>query len=180
MRGFLDGELPGSVAQSRDPFDVLKHAAEQDDQPALVEGKLRELEVRAIASAPATPGVEALLRTLREREQRVFIVSNNSQAAVLAYLDMYEMRPLVEGISAREGADPALLKPHPFLLNQALTAMEARLGDTVMIGDSLTDVFAAQAVGIPVIAYANKRGKRELLEAHQPTAVIEHMSELRS
>lgn len=178
LRGLLDEGFSDSVASSRDPFDVLKYAAEHGNRQEQVEGRLRELEVRAVASAPAADGAGDVLEALRRTGHHVIVVSNNSEAAVVAYLEAHGFRQLVDGISARTSSDPGLLKPDPFLLHQALSTVDARGDHAVMIGDSVSDVIAAGKVGAAAIGYANKPGKRERLNAQNPAAVIDHMTEL--
>ena len=48
-----------------------------------------------------------------------------------------------------------------------------------MIGDSVSDVAAAEAAGIACIGYANKAGKREALSSVGAYAVIDHLGALR-
>jgi phosphoglycolate phosphatase-like HAD superfamily hydrolase len=47
-----------------------------------------------------------------------------------------------------------------------------------MVGDSTTDVEAANSAWVPSIAYANKPGKRERFEALLLDAIIKDMTEL--
>jgi phosphoglycolate phosphatase len=55
------------------------------------------------------------------------------------------------------------MKPDTFLLDQAVTALSADPVTTVLIGDSTTDIDAAHAYGIRVIAYVNKPEKHQTL-----------------
>lgn len=180
LRALFAGDLPEAVEQSRDPFDVLRYATQFGDLAVQVEQRLRQLEIRAVSLAPATPGTAEVLEALRSRGVRVVIVSNNSEAAVRAYLHAHGLDRLVEGISARSSSELAELKPAPFLLLQAMTGAAVAAEECVMIGDSVTDIEAAHRAGTAVIAYANKPGKRERLEPHNPTAIIDHMSQLLS
>jgi phosphoglycolate phosphatase len=84
----------------------------------------------------------------------------------------------VAGISSRAEPDPALLKPHPFLLQRAAQLLDADIGECLMIGDSATDILAAQAAGAPVVGYANKLGKRERFKRLRADAIVESMEEL--
>ncbi|MGW1682868.1 HAD family hydrolase [Saccharopolyspora sp. NPDC002376] len=178
LRALFDGALPDAVNRSRDPFDVLKYAAGADVFPVEIERRLTELEVQAVESAPATLGAAEVLEAFAQQGIPVVIVSNNSTAAVGAYLQARGLSAKVAGISARETADVEKLKPEPHLLLQAARSLGVSPTDCVMVGDSGTDIEAAQRVGALSIGYANKPGKRERLMRHKPSAIIERMVEL--
>ncbi|MEV6226936.1 HAD family hydrolase [Saccharopolyspora shandongensis] len=178
LRELFEGELPDAVDRSRDPFDVLKYAASAGGFAAAVEHRLRELETRAVEVAPSTPGTVAVLESLSRQQIPVVIVSNNSEAAVRAYLEAHGLASMVVGVSARTNADVGELKPQPFLLLQAASLLGVAPERCVMIGDSITDVEAAQHAGAKCVAYANKPGKREQFMKYQPAGIIGQMAEL--
>ncbi|RKT82947.1 haloacid dehalogenase superfamily, subfamily IA, variant 3 with third motif having DD or ED/haloacid dehalogenase superfamily, subfamily IA, variant 1 with third motif having Dx(3-4)D or Dx(3-4)E [Saccharopolyspora antimicrobica] len=178
LRAFFESALPDAVDESRDPFDVLKYAVATGSHPTAVERRLTELETRAVTMAPETAGVADVLDTLAQQAVPVVIVSNNSAAAVEAYLQEHDLASKVAGVSARESADVDKLKPQPYLLLQAASFLGLRPDDCVMIGDSATDIEAARSVGAASVGYANKPGKRAKLLRCEPTAVIDRMAEL--
>lgn len=171
--------FPADIAETSDPFEVLKFAAQEDASTAeQLEERFREYEVVAVDSAPATPGTPEFLERLAAERKAVTIVSNNSAAAVRRYLQRAGLEALVHGISARDSAEIQRLKPSPYLLQQAISEVGGRSGDVVMIGDSLSDIEAARAAGTAVIAYANKPGKRERFAGLSPDGTITSMAEL--
>ncbi|WP_421671863.1 HAD family hydrolase [Saccharopolyspora spinosa] len=178
LRALFKGELPEVVDQSRDPFDVLKYAAATGSFAAVVEHRLKELEIRAVAVAPPTPGAVAVLQALEQRAIPAIIVSNNSEAAVNAYLRAHRLTKVVAGVSARASADIGELKPQPYLLLRAMSFLGVSPETCVMVGDSATDIEAAQRAGSKSIAYANKPGKREKFMKLRPTGIIDEMAEL--
>jgi phosphoglycolate phosphatase-like HAD superfamily hydrolase len=97
---------------------------------------------------------------------------------VCAYLRAHDLTSYITGVSARTTADPTRLKPNTFLLDQAVEHLGAAPGECVMVGDSTTDVEAANSAWVPSIAYANKPGKRERFEALLLDAIIKDMTEL--
>lgn len=95
------------------------------------------------------------------------------------YVDLHALSGCFDLISARTlFHDPALLKPHPHLINQAVDELGAAPVRCVLIGDSVTDVYSAQKAGVRSIGYANKPGKRETLAAAGADAVITDMARL--
>ena len=66
---------------------------------------------------------------------------------------------------ARTSHDPALLKPSPHLIIQAVEALDAEPGECTLVGDSVTDVQAARLASVQSIGYANEPGIPERLAA---------------
>ncbi|GAB3480789.1 HAD family hydrolase [Amycolatopsis cihanbeyliensis] len=171
-------DLPNHVATATDPFDVLRHAATLGTEEArYVEAAFTAHEVDAITTAAPTPGAEQLMRHWHDSGRPLAIVSNNSEAAVSAYLDLHDLRPAVDYIAARASPDPALLKPSTHLLNRAMTAFDVAPDDCALLGDSVTDIEAAHAAGVAALGYANKPGKRAKLAEAGADAVTETLSD---
>jgi phosphoglycolate phosphatase-like HAD superfamily hydrolase len=105
-------------------------------------------------------------------------VSNNSQAAILAYLDTHNLTDHVKAISARTPDNAHRLKPQPDLLLAALTQLDTKPEDAVFVGDSPSDIVAAHAATVTAIGYANKPGKHERLSDQDPTHIITAMDDL--
>lgn len=58
------------------------------------------------------------------------------------------------------------MKPDPYLVTQAIKALDVSPARTVLVGDSATDMLVAQAAGVHALGYANKPGKcRRLTDA---------------
>jgi phosphoglycolate phosphatase len=183
LRGILaDGghtNLPKTVATSNDPFDVFRYAATLgQDEARYVEAAFTAHEVEAIPTATPTAGAHDLIQTWHQSGRPLAIVSNNSTTAIGVYLDLYGLRPSVDAIAARTNAEPAHLKPHPFLLHQAHTALDIAPAECVFIGDSLTDLDAADAAGVPFIGYANKPGKHARFAKAEADAITDALTGL--
>jgi HAD superfamily hydrolase (TIGR01549 family) len=166
--------IPEPLRQSRDPFDVLRHAATVSSQLARdVEDALRHAEVNAAQTATATPHAIEAINAWRDAGRSLAIVSNNSAAAVQTYLDTNAIH--VDAIVARTAHDAALLKPSPHLVTAAITALRAERESTVLLGDSTSDIAAGRAVGLSTIGFANKPGKAERLARAGATVVVDDM-----
>lgn len=165
--------LPIGVIDSSDPFDILLYAAQLGgDEARYVEAALQAHEVEAIASADPNPGSVELIHAWKAAGRKLAIVSNNGVAAVQAYLDLCALSSDVDVISARSSYDVSLLKPSPHLVLGAIAKLEVEAERCVLVGDSVTDIEAAQAAGVNAISYANKGGKRTLLEMADPVAIV--------
>jgi phosphoglycolate phosphatase len=165
--------------RSNDPFDALRYAATLGpERAAEIEASLTALEVDAAATGPLTAGAREAITALRRAGETVTIVSNNSVAAVLAYLSDHALAPLITGVIGRSDPSPALLKPDPHLLQQAIHARRAKPSDCVLVGDSITGIQAARAAQTAAIAYANKPGKRARFAVLEPDVIITAMQDL--
>ena len=91
------------------------------------------------------------------------MVSNNSERAVRAYLELHGLAGRIDLLAERTSSDPALLKPSPDLIQQAITGLAAPADACVLIGDSTTDMQDARQAGIASIGYANRPGKHTAL-----------------
>lgn len=149
--------LPAAVLSSHDPFQVLRYANALDTPIRDAIGdRLTAAEIDAVQTAPSTPGAAEAITALRRAGHTVTVVSNNSEVAVSLYLAQHGLAEHIAGINARTSSDPALLKPHPHLLHAAIRARSTRAESCVLIGDSVTDVEAAHAAGVPCIGYCTE------------------------
>ncbi|WP_460401104.1 HAD family hydrolase [Actinophytocola sediminis] len=171
--------IPDDVHSSTDPFDVLFYAAKLGhDEVRFLEATFRAHEVEAVQTAEPTARAHEFMRTWKAGGRPLAIVSNNSVAAVETYLDIHDLRAVVDLVSARAGADLSQLKPSPYLVINAAQALGSTSSSCAFIGDSLTDIEAAEAANVQSIAYANKPGKAADFARRTPGAIVTSLSPL--
>ncbi|GAA0445235.1 hydrolase [Acrocarpospora corrugata] len=172
-------DLPEHMLAQDDPLEVLHYSATLgEDLNRATHDVLTELEVNATATAQITPGVEDVVRYAADVGKPVAIVSNNSVAAVRAFLGAHGLLPMIRFIAARAEADPRLMKPNPHLVRKSLIELAAVPARTVLVGDSLTDIQAAKAAGVLSVGYANKPGKVDRFAVTSVDFVITRMHDL--
>jgi HAD superfamily hydrolase (TIGR01509 family) len=172
-------ELSAAAAGSGDPFEVLRFAATISGELATaVSEELRALELRAVEVAEATPYVREVIEAAHQAGRSIATVSNNSREAVTRYLTIIGLVPLFTTIIGRTNPDPDLLKPNPHLISEAIKKLGADPAETVLIGDSLSDIEGARNAGVVSIGYANKPGKLDCFTTAGADAVITSMGEL--
>jgi HAD superfamily hydrolase (TIGR01509 family) len=143
-----------------------------------VEAACHAAEVEAARSCPPTPGAHELLRALDARNVPVVIVTNNVADAARTYLERWDLTRYVRDVVGRPDRRPDLMKPHPHIIELALRITATNPAATVLIGDSVSDVEVARAVGVRSIGYAkNPRRGAELREAGAD-AITDSMSDL--
>jgi HAD superfamily hydrolase (TIGR01549 family) len=172
-------DIPREVATSDDPFDVLRYAATiNPDLTQAVADELREMELRAVDVADATPHARQVIEVAHRAGRAIAAVSNNSCEAVTRYLAIAGLAPMFTRIIGRTDPDPDLLKPNPHLITRAVKELGTDPAGCVLIGDSLSDIEGARNAGVLSIGYANKPGKLERFTAAGADAVITSMGEL--
>lgn len=178
LRGILTAhgdDLSAEVAGTRDPLEVLRFTAEaRPDLVPEVDAELTRAELHAIDTATVTPGIREVLA--RADLSRTGIVSNNARLAIVRFLTSHGL-PQPAWIIGRP-SDPQRMKPHPGALVELARLAGRPAADCVLVGDSTSDIEAAQAAGMTSIGYANKPGKADQFARAGADAVIDHMTDL--
>ncbi|MFD5096805.1 HAD family hydrolase [Amycolatopsis thailandensis] len=111
------------------------------------------------------PGARDLLLAIKERGHRLVLASSGQQRHVEVFLDKLDARDIADAWTT--SADVEASKPAPDLLQVALKKAGVSSGTpAVMVGDSVWDVEAARAAGMPaMVVRSGGFGDDELLEA---------------
>ncbi|MGW0766868.1 HAD family hydrolase [Streptomyces sp. NPDC002676] len=177
----LHGLLTDSERDSLDPHVVLRAVDRRhpgSDLVAELEERLTQEELRAAYSALPTEYADPLIRTWTAVGSRLAITTNNSPRVVRAYLDDRGLTPCFAPHIYGRTPDLHLLKPDPHCLNRALNAMGAAPSAALMIGDSPSDLAAAQRAGVPFLGYARNEEKAELLREAGAGVVVASLEPL--
>jgi beta-phosphoglucomutase-like phosphatase (HAD superfamily) len=172
-------QLPGQIARTEDPFAVFAYAATiSEDLAARVEAEMTGQELTAVPTATPTPYVHEVVTACQNTGRSIAVVSNNSARTVHAYLTRHGLDDRIGLVIARTSPDPRLLKPSPYLITQAMDALDAEPGQCALVGDSVTDIQAAHLASVHSIGYANQPGMRERFAAAGVGATIDSLAEL--
>lgn len=121
------------------------------------------------------PGIHEALETARKDGWRLAVCTNKSEPIARQLLDHLKMLDLFDSLVG--GDTFARPKPDAAPVLGAVERAGARLAGSVMIGDSKTDIDAARAAGIPVVAVTFGYTAVPVREL-SPDAVIDHFDEL--
>ncbi|MFJ3304428.1 HAD family hydrolase [Streptomyces sp. NPDC086549] len=168
---WLDGHgmrrlLTDDERAASDPQVVLRAVDLRHPGSDLVtelEGRLTLEELRAVPSAMPTPYADPLIRTWSAVGTRPAVVTNNSPLAVREYLVSRGLLGCFAPHIYGRTQDLRLLKPDPHSLNRALNATGVAPLAALMIGDSPSDLAAAERAGVPFLGYARNQLKADLL-----------------
>jgi HAD superfamily hydrolase (TIGR01509 family) len=140
---------------------------------------IREAEAEAygelIGEVEVMEGARELIEKLRDEGSTVILASSAKEEEVDHYLDLLDARDLVNDWTT--SADVESTKPDPDLVHAALE--KAGDGPSVMVGDSVWDVKAATAAGIPTLAVLTGGFSEEELREAGAAQVVESIDDLR-
>jgi HAD superfamily hydrolase (TIGR01509 family) len=141
---------------------------------------IREAEAEAygelIDEVEPMDGARKLIEKLRAEGNVVILASSAKAEEVDHYLDLLDARELVDGWTT--SADVERTKPEPDLVHAALAQAEED-NPSVMVGDSVWDVKAATAAGIPTLAVLTGGFSEAELREAGAAQVVESIGELR-
>ncbi len=171
--------IPDDIACTADPFAVFAYAATiSEELAARVEAEMTAQELAAVLSAAPTPNVHEVVTACQNSGRSVAVVSNNSARTVHPYLARHSLDDRISVVVARTNHDPALLKPSPHVITQAVDALDAEPGECTLVGDSVSNIQAARLASVHSIGYANEPGKRERFTAAGAGAIIDSLADL--
>jgi HAD superfamily hydrolase (TIGR01509 family) len=179
--GDVAGDLTEvDLAAETDPMEVLRFSATGGslDLVRQVDDELSAAELAAVPLAMPTPGAAELIAAARHEGRPVAVVSNNSSAAIRAYLQTHDLADDIAHVVGRRRGDPKLMKPNPEPILEALRCLATTPTAAVLIGDSTADVEAARAAGVRCIGFANRGYRYDRLTEAGADAVIKSMVEL--
>lgn len=160
------GGAPVSPLEGRsNPLDLLRAFAEHP-LGADLRRRLNRIEERAISTATATPFSDSLITTLNALGRRVAVVADNAPSAVWMYLQAHgRLTGLVSGVHGR-AEELTRLMPNPDCLLRALDQLGASPSNAVLVGSSVAELTAANAIGLRFLGYTRSEPhKQRLLRA---------------
>ena len=179
----IGAPISETLARTDDPLEVLRRtdALGRDEWTRQVADALRDAELRAADTAEPTPGSRHALAVAIGTGRRVSVVSNNSVAAVLAYLERHQLLGLFTVVVGRyDGMAPSLLKPNPHLVQRALIEAGDDAASAVLIGDSTSDIEAARSLSVASIGFRTDPVELAALIAAGADATVSTLEELAS
>lgn len=121
-------------------------AAEQGDE---IRADEAEAYGELIGEVEPMEGARELIERLRADGATVILASSAKEEEIDHYLDLLDAHGLVDGWTT--SADVENTKPEPDLVHAAVEKAGGE-GPSVMVGDSVWDVKAAKAAGLPTLA----------------------------
>jgi phosphoglycolate phosphatase len=121
------------------------------------------------------PGVADTLDVLATRGCNLAVCTNKLEALSVQLLGKLELSDRFVAICGQDTF--GIQKPDPEILRRTIGAAGGRLETTVMIGDSVTDIRTARAVGVPIVAVDFGYSERPIVE-FGPDRIVSRFSQL--
>jgi phosphoglycolate phosphatase len=134
------------------------------------------LEETGDCTAEPYLGAGEALRALHTAGLRIAVVTNKQQRFAEALLRLRGLRPWVDLVIG--GDTCPRRKPDPQPLLHACSTLGVLSSQAIMIGDSINDVQAARAAGIPVLCVPYGYNEGNDPRALPCDAIVEHLGEL--
>lgn len=128
----------------------------------------------AVHSRPY-PGLTEALDLLSERGWRFAVCTNKLEHLSVLLLNELKLTRRFEAICGQDTF--GIQKPDPEILRRTIAAAGGDMRQSIMIGDSETDILTARAAGIPVIAVDFGYSERPVSE-YGPDRLISHFAQL--
>lgn len=162
----MHGLLTPEEREHPDPLVVL-HAVDRrrprSDLVAELEARFTQQELKAVDKAWPTEYADAVIRTWKAVGARLAITTNNSPRTAARYLEGRDLAACFAPHIYGRTQNLHHLKPDPNCLNRALNALGAHPSKALMIGDTPSDLHAAERAGVPFLGYARDEDKEKLL-----------------
>ena len=128
--------------------------------PPRLHGKMAELTKRKrqhfagqLTSLKLYPGVEKVLKELRERSIPMAVATSMSRESLHSSLQVLGIEKYFEVVVTAEDVNRG--KPDPEMLLRAAEKLGEKPQNCLVVGDSVFDVLAAERAGMPVVVVAN-------------------------
>lgn len=124
----------------------------------------------------AYSGVVDTVRTLSERGHPMAVVTSKSNEMAIRTVAYVGLAPYFAAVVGQESTTRHKPDPEPVLY--ALEQLHAPVAGSVFVGDSPHDIRAGNAAGVITVGAVWGFYSRPVLEAAQPTHLLEHISSL--
>jgi len=124
------------------------------------------------------PGMEALVRELKERGYKLGIVTSRLKRTTIRGLEKYHLTDCFGTVITMEDTDKH--KPDPAPVNAALEKLQARAEDAVLLGDTMYDILCAKNAGVTsvLVGWATAVTEEEKTGPDKPDYILEEANDL--
>lgn len=151
-----------------------------EDVPTFTDAYLARV-VQHFAEAPLYPHALETVKKLKKAGKKIALVTTSTVKLIKPALKKTKMEKYFEFVLAAE--DVKEHKPAPEIINKSLAKWKAPKEESIIIGDSKSDLGAANNAKIDAVLFSPKDhdifyDEKELTETYKPTFVIDDHKEL--
>lgn len=141
----------------RNFFNAFLYAKNNKECLTKVEEIIEEIELKRIDEGTLLKDFLEVFPKLYDKYQ-IGVVSNNSIECFYKFMDKY-LKGYNIKFFGRVKDNPNLLKPNPYLINEAIKYFNLDKEEFIYIGDNVTDYLAASSIPIKFIGLAEEERK---------------------
>ncbi|MFU8857390.1 MAG: HAD-IA family hydrolase [Deferrisomatales bacterium] len=171
-RGFASDNYAGILHRA---LDLAASPAAREDVARRLGPIYDRYDLDALSRWSPRPDAAELLADLRARGVSLGLVTNIGRRAAEGALDRFGLRPLLGARITRN--DVTRLKPDGEGIRKALRGLGCG-GRALMVGDSLSDLYAAREAGLPVAIVSGGECSEQTIRAHGPDHLLASLSEV--
>ena len=127
-------------------------------------------------STKTYPNVATTLKSLKEKNYKLAIVTNKPFAFVEPLLEKLELNNIFELILGGDSLKEK--KPSPMPLLHVCKKFEVSIEESIMIGDSNNDILSANACGMQSIGVTYGYNYGESIDIYNPTTTVDDFAKL--
>jgi HAD superfamily hydrolase (TIGR01549 family) len=169
---------PGELASEN--YAGIRHRALERAAPETVDRRLGPIydryDLDALSRWSLREGAAEVLRDLAAHGLALGLVTNIGRRAAEGALERFALGSFFGAAVTRN--DVARMKPDPEGIGQALRRL-GKPGPALMVGDSLSDLFAARGAGVAVAIVAGGESSETSIRAHEPDHFLAGLAGLR-
>lgn len=155
--------------------NVLFPSVERDQQQALIAQYHVQYVEKDNTPTPLFSGALSLLESLENDGKILAVATGKARKGLERVMAMSDTQHF---FAASQCADEANSKPDPQMLLNLLSTLNIAAEDAIMIGDTRHDLQMAQNAGIASIGVTMGVHNKEVLNAYNPVAIVDSLSEL--
>lgn len=155
----------GLPREAFDPLEFLERGAKEPLDREMVRRRKQEIFESRMKKESLRPGVWEYLEEARAREMKLAICSSSPRRWVVSNLRRFGIEDYFDAIVTPQGGEVSLIKPHPYLYEKVLEALNTPAESCIAFEDSPKGVQSAKAAGIfcvgvpnPIISQADLQG----------------------
>jgi phosphoglycolate phosphatase len=115
---------------------------------------MEKYEIESARTTQLLPGILETLQALKKMKLKLGLFTVNSQKATDHIMSTFRLKPYFKKVVTRDSVD--FVKPNPVHLETVLKALKVKPEETIVVGDSVLDMKAAQ--GLDVFAVGTSTG----------------------
>lgn len=171
-------QVSHSLDQSFEDLNHLLGLGMDDDQFIhFVETYRKNYYADPLKGTKIFPHVKSTLQFLKKRGYRIVLATGKQLEIAVKSLESMGLSVFFDLI---QGWEPGLKpKPHPDILERAVSKLGLDQTRCIMVGDTYIDILAGQALGMPTVAALYGFGIPENLMTYKPSFSMNKFNELK-